>query len=61
LGTYLKSFRNAPQWSNDELKIFQKCFNNVGLIINKLPSKKIIKYYAPNKICYEYYLKLFNL
>lgn len=57
LGTYLKSFRNAPQWTNDELKIFEKCFNKIGLIINKLPLKKDLKKYDKP----TYYLNLFNL
>ncbi len=57
LGTYLKSFRNAPQWTNDELKIFKKCFNNIGLIINKLPTKKELKKYDNP----AYYLNLFDL
>jgi len=57
LGTYLKSFRNAPEWTNDELKIFEKCFNNIGLIINKLPLKKDLKKYDKP----TYYLNLFNL
>jgi hypothetical protein len=53
LGTYLKSFYNAPQWTNDELKIFEKCFNNIGLIVNKLPTKKELASGS------NYYLKLF--
>jgi len=57
LRTYLKSFHNAPQWTNDELKIFQKCFNNIGLIINKLPTKKELKKYDKP----TYYLNLFDL
>ncbi len=57
LGTYLKSFRNAPQWTNEELKIFEKCFIKIGLIINKLPLKKDLKKYDKP----TYYLNLFNL
>lgn len=57
LGTYLKSFYNAPQWTNNELKIFEKCFNNIGLIINKLPTKKELKKYDKP----TYYLNLFDL
>lgn len=57
LGTYLKSFNNAPQWTNNELKIFQKCFNNIGLVINKLPTKKYLKMLNNS----SYYLKLLNL
>jgi hypothetical protein len=35
LGTFLKSFHNAPKWTKEELRIFKYCFNNIGLIIKK--------------------------
>ncbi len=57
LGTYLKSFRNAPPWTNDELKIFIKCFNNIGLVIKKLPTKKDLKKYDKP----SYYINLFDI
>lgn len=57
LGTYLKSFRGAPKWTNDELKIFQKCFGKVGLFIDDLPHEKELKMYDDS----TYYLDLFNL
>ena len=56
LRTFLKSSRNAPEWTNDELKIFEKCFNNIGLIIYKLPTKKELKEYDKP----TYYLNLFD-
>lgn len=42
--TYLKSFRNAPRFTQDELKIWESCFNKVGFIrVGKYPSKKNLK------------------
>lgn len=35
LGTCLKSFKNAPEWTNEELKIFENCFKKFGLIYLK--------------------------
>lgn len=55
LGTFLKSFYNAPQWTNHELKMFEKCFNKIGLIIKKIPTKKELKKYDKP----TYYLNLF--
>lgn len=43
IGTYLKSFNQAPQWTKDELNIFKKCFENIGLIIHELPSRLKLK------------------
>ena len=57
LQTFLKSFGNAPKWTNDELKIFKKCFDNIGLVIKKLPTKKELKTYCNS----TYYLNLFDL
>ena len=51
----VKSFRNASKWTNDELKIFKKCFDDIGLIIYKLPTKKVLKTYVNPR----YYLNLF--
>lgn len=56
IGTYLKSFDDAPKWTNDELRIFKECFENVGLYIVKLPSKKNLKTLNTP----TYYLRLFN-
>jgi hypothetical protein len=56
IGTYLKSFNNAPSWTNRELLIFKNCFENIGLFIEKLPTKKDLKGYENP----SYYLKLFN-
>jgi len=57
LGTFLKSFRDAPKWTNDELKIFIQCFNDAGLTIYKIPTKRELKILDNSK----YYLDLFNL
>ena len=57
LGTYLKSYRNALEWTNEELQIFKKCFENIELIIKKTPTKKELKNYNNS----NYYLNLFNL
>lgn len=57
LGTFLKSFGKAPKWTNDELKMFIQSFNDVGIKIYKLPSKKMLKILENSK----YYISLFNL
>jgi len=57
IGTYLKSFRDAPKYTNNELKIFKECFENIGLYIEKLPTKKELKRLKNS----SYYLDLFNL
>jgi hypothetical protein len=57
IGTYLKSFRDAPKYTSDELKIFIECFENIGLYIEKLPTKKELKRLKN----YSYYLNLFNI
>jgi hypothetical protein len=39
--TFLKSFRGAPVFTLDELKIWEECFKQIGIIkIGKYPSKK---------------------
>lgn len=57
LQTTLKSFYNAPPWTNIELKIFLKCFENAGLFLSKKPNKKELKKLDRSM----YYLDLFNL
>lgn len=38
---FLKSFRGAPLFTIDELKIWEKCFKQIGIVkIGKYPSKK---------------------
>ena len=38
---FLKSFYGAPLFTLDELKIWEKCFNQIGIIkVGKYPSKK---------------------
>ena len=41
--TVLKSFRNAPAWTMDELIIIKECFENYNIICKKMPSKKSLK------------------
>lgn len=57
LGTTLKSFRNVPEWTNAELKIFLECFSSVGLVLKELPKKSILRMLRRSK----YYLSLFDL
>ena len=38
---FLKSFHGAPLFTIDELKIWEKCFKQIGIVkIGKYPSKK---------------------
>ena len=38
---FLKSFHGAPLFSIDELKIWEECFNQIGIVkVGKYPSKK---------------------
>lgn len=37
LDSFLKSFCAAPKYTNTELRIFLKCFNNIGLELYKKP------------------------
>lgn len=38
--TYLKSFHGAPLFTLDELKIWEECFNQIGIVkVGKYPSK----------------------
>lgn len=57
LGTFLKSFRDAPGWTADELKIFIDCFDKMGLMIDTIPTTKELKKLKNQ----EYYLNLFNI
>jgi hypothetical protein len=42
--TFLKSFRNAPRFTQDELKIWEDCFNKIGFLrVSRFPSKKNLK------------------
>ena len=39
--TFLKSFHGAPLFTLDELKIWEECFNKIGIIkVGRYPSKK---------------------
>lgn len=39
--TFLKSFRNAPRFTQDELKIWEDCFNEIGFFrVGRYPYKK---------------------
>ena len=45
MGTYLKSFNNADEWTIDELKIWEKCLSEIGMIVcGKYPLKRDLKY-----------------
>lgn len=57
IGTTLKSFGNAPQWTNNELKIFLNCFSNSGIVLANLPKKNLLKRLDNCK----YYSSLFDL
>jgi len=38
---FLKSFHGAPAFTLDELKIWEQCFNQIGIVrVGKYPSKK---------------------
>jgi len=41
VGTRLKSFERAPIWTKEELKLFQICFNQIGIDIIKSSYPKI--------------------
>lgn len=56
IGTFLKSFYNAPKWTSDELKIFKECFENIGLYIETLPNRKELKCLKNS----SYYINLFK-
>ncbi len=56
LGTFLKSFNDAPPWTNSELMIFIECFYDIGLRICRTPEKKILKMSDNPK----YYINLFK-
>ncbi len=56
IGTFLKSFGDAPEWTNQELQIFKKCFACVGLTITRLPKKWLKK----ESYKYKYYNELFH-
>lgn len=43
LDSCLKSFRNAPKWTNEELLIFRELFESIGLSVKKVPKKKDLK------------------
>jgi pantothenate kinase len=39
--TFIKSFRGAPLFTIDELRIWEECFNKIGIVrVGKYPSKK---------------------
>ena len=43
--TFLKAFYDAPAWTIDELKIFETCFKNIGLMRNsELPTNESLLY-----------------
>ena len=47
---FLKSFHGAPLFTLEELKIWEKCFNQIGIKkVGKYPSKKSLVTY--DKIC----------
>ena len=42
---FLKSFHGAPPFTLEELKIWEECFNKIGIIkVGKYPSKRSLKY-----------------
>lgn len=53
--TNLISFCNTPKWTNQELQIFIKCFEHIGLIICYTPSIALLE----NMNNSTYYLELF--
>ncbi len=59
LGTTLKSFHSAPQWTNNELVIFIECFYDIGLSLYKTPKKKTLKTLKTIDDP-EYYINLFK-
>jgi hypothetical protein len=56
INTFLKSFKGAPEWTNEELKIFIDCFQNIDIYIYKLPTKKLLTEKTRRP---KYYLDLF--
>lgn len=42
LGTSLKSLGGASVWTYDELKIFEKCFNKIGISCSQYPEEKAL-------------------
>ena len=41
---FLKSFNGAPLFTQEELKIWEECFNKIGIIrVGRYPSKKSLK------------------
>jgi len=43
---FLKSFNGAPLFTLEELKIWEKCFNQIGIVkVGKLPSKNSLTTY----------------
>jgi hypothetical protein len=53
LRTYLKSFHGAPLWTVEELKLFEMCFNKIGIeVLGEYPSKKSLITTTP--ICGDY-------
>lgn len=47
---FLKSFHGAPLFTLDELKIWEECFNQIGIVkVGKYPSKRSLVF--TGKIC----------
>ena len=47
---FLKSFHGAPLFTLDELKIWEECFNQIGIVkVGSCPSKKSLVF--TGKIC----------
>lgn len=43
-GTFLKSFNGAPLFTIDELKLWEDCFNKIGIVkVGKYPTEKSMK------------------
>ena len=40
--TFLKSFRTAPKWTRDELRIFKRCLEELGTKPGAIPSQKVL-------------------
>jgi len=42
--TFLKSFNGAPLFTIEELKLWEQCFNQIGIVkVGKYPTKKSLK------------------
>ena len=41
--TYLKSFRGAPSFTIEELKIWETCLNQIGIRVGTYPTKKMLQ------------------